>query len=65
LIRELFNAEKVSSVLKNKYGNFVLQKAIQCMSADLRNEIKANLNEQLQSYSNKEQVRVMNLIELI
>jgi hypothetical protein len=63
--KELFNASKISSLLKNKYGNFVLQKAIQVMSIEERKEIKETLAKKVIFTSNKEKARLNSLIELI
>jgi hypothetical protein len=65
MIKELFNASKISSLLKNKYGNFVLQKAIQVMSRDEKKEIKDYLAKRISLTSNKEKARLNSLIEII
>jgi hypothetical protein len=65
MIRELFNTTKISSLLKNKYGNFVLQKAIQVMDIDEKKDIKDNLAKKISLTSNKEKVRLNSLLEII
>lgn len=65
MTKELFNASKISSLLKNKYGNFVLQKAIQVMPEDEKKEIKDYLAKRVLSISNKEKARLNSLIEII
>jgi hypothetical protein len=65
MIRELFNTTKISSLLKNKYGNFVLQKAIQVMNNDEKKEIKDILAKKISLTSNKEKVRLNSLLEII
>lgn len=65
LIHELFNVGKISSLLKNKFGNFVLQKAIKLMNDAERKEIKENLTKGIESSSNKEKNRLTSLIEIL
>jgi hypothetical protein len=65
MIKELFNSTKISSLLKNKYGNFVLQKAIQIMTKDEKREIKDYLIKRISLTSNKEKARLNSLIEII
>lgn len=62
---DLFNFSKISSLLKNKYGNFVLQKAIVIMNADEKHEIKEYLIKKIGLISNKEKARLKALIEVI
>ncbi len=65
MIKELFNTTKISSLLKNKYGNFVLQKAIQVMNNDEKKEVKDILAKKISLTSNKEKVRLNSLLEII
>jgi hypothetical protein len=65
MIKELFNSNKLTSLLKNKYGNFVIQKAINVMSSGEKFQIKEELLKKLISTSNKEKVRLNSLIELL
>ena len=65
MIKELFNTTKISSLLKNKYGNFVLQKAIQVMNKDEKKEVKDILAKKISLTSNKEKVRLNSLLEII
>ncbi len=65
MIRELFNTSKLSSLLKNKYGNYVLQKAIQIMSFEEKNEIREYLMKKVSFSSNKEKARLCDLINMI
>jgi hypothetical protein len=65
LVKELFNPGKISSLLKNKYGNFVLQKAIQVMSNEEKKEIRDYLAKRVSYTSNKEKARLSSLIEII
>jgi len=64
-IKDLFNFSKISSLLKNKYGNFVLQKAIMIMNPNERKEIKDYLVKKISLISNKEKARLKGLIEII
>ena len=65
MIKELFNTSKISSLLKNKYGNYVLQKAIQIMSFEEKMETKEYLMKKVGFTSNKEKARLSSLIEII
>lgn len=65
MVKELFNAGKISSLLKNKYGNFVIQKAIQVMSKEEKKEIKEYLTKRVSFTSNKEKARLNSLIDII
>lgn len=65
MVKELFNASKISSLLKNKYGNFVLQKAIQVMTTEERKDIKEYLAKRVTSTSNKEKTRLNAIIEIM
>ncbi len=53
------------SLLKNKYGNFVLQKAINTMSTEERKELKEYLIKKVSITSNKEKARISSLLEII
>jgi hypothetical protein len=65
MFMELFKPSKISSLLKNKYGNFVLQKAIQLMTVEERIEIRDILAKRVKYTSNKEKTRFKSLIEII
>jgi hypothetical protein len=65
MVKELFNASKISSLLKNKYGNFVIQKAISVMSFEEKKEIKDYLAKRVGFTSNKEKARLNSLIDII
>lgn len=65
MIKELFNTSKLSSLLKNKYGNYVLQKAIQIMSFEEKNEIREYLMKKVSFSSNKEKARLNALVDMI
>ena len=62
---EIFNFSKISSILKNKYGNFVLQKAIMIMSPEEKKEIKEYLIKKIGLISNKEKARLKGLIDIL
>jgi len=42
-IKDIFNFSKLTSLVKNKYGNFVLQKTIQIMTSKEKTEIRETL----------------------
>jgi hypothetical protein len=65
MINELFNTTKISSLLKNKYGNFILQKAIMVLDQGQREKLRDYLVKQINSCSQKEKSRIMSLIELL
>jgi len=64
-IKDLFNFSKITSLLKNKYGNFVLQKAIMVMSFEEKIQIKEYLISKISLISNKEKTRLKALIDII
>jgi hypothetical protein len=53
--------------LKNKFGNFVLQKAISFIKLDenLKNEIKDNISKKLNISNNKDKVKLTTLLEML
>ena len=61
MIRKLCFESNFINLLKNKFGRFVLQKAISHMSPDLKNEFESNLvnkiNSNIYSYKDKNKVR--------
>ena len=61
MIRKLCFESNFINLLKNKFGRFVLQKAISHMSPDLKNEFENNLvnkiNSNIYSYKDKNKVR--------
>jgi hypothetical protein len=63
--KELFNVSKISSILKNKYSNFVIQKAINKMSLEERLSLKEELKKRIDISSVKERVHINKLIEII
>lgn len=65
LIHEVFNIGKISSLIKNKFGNFVLQKAIKLMEDSERKEIRDSLMKGIECSSNKEKLRLTSLIEIL
>jgi hypothetical protein len=65
IVKELFNASKISSLIKNKYGNYVLQKAISILHPEKKREIKEDLLKKVNVTSNKEKVRLKTLIDCL
>jgi len=65
MIKELFNATKIASLLKNKFGSFVIQKAIEIMSKEEKYEIRDYLNKKLSITSKQERSRLIGLIDLL
>ncbi len=64
-VKDIFNFSKLSSLLKNKYGNFVLQKVIQVMTPKEKSDIKEYLNKKMENLSNKEKPRIKGLMDLL
>jgi hypothetical protein len=50
-------------LIKNKYGNFVLQKALGSLSQEEKRAIKDDLLKKVNVTSNKEKARMSSLIE--
>jgi hypothetical protein len=65
LNKELFNNEKISSLFKNKFGNFVVQKAIKCMNENEKQVIKEDLVKHIEIASVKEKARLCKLMEIL
>ena len=64
MFRNLFIKGDVSSLIKNKYGNYVLTKAIKLMNNDDKREIKQCLLKKKDICSNREKNRLSTLIEM-
>ena len=65
MIKEIFNPFKISSLIKNKYGNFVLQKAIYVLTNEEKKEIKEELMKKVSFNSNKEKMRLISILEFL
>lgn len=67
MLKDLLGSNKITSVLKNKFGNFVLQKAISFIKLDenLKNEIKDNISKKLNISNNKDKVKLSTLLEML
>jgi hypothetical protein len=65
MYKELFNFGKIGSLLKNKYGNFVIQKAIKTMTHDEKSEVREELKKKVSVTSSKEKTRMNALIDLL
>ena len=63
MIKEVFNTSKISSLIKNTYGNYVLQKAISILTPIEKKEIKEELIKKVNVTSKKEKARLKTLIE--
>ena len=61
LIHELFYTNKVMNILKNKYGRYVLQKAIKALNKNQRDELSFYLNN-LNITNNKDRNKLKNFI---
>jgi hypothetical protein len=51
--------------MKNKYGNFVIQKAIKTMSFEEKFIVKEELKKKIDIASVKEKARISKLIEIL
>jgi hypothetical protein len=65
MYKELFNFGKISSLIKNKYGNFVIQKAIKTMSSEERHTLRDDLSKKVNVTSSKEKARMNALLEIL
>ena len=65
LCKELFKSDKISSLLKNKFGNFVIQKALKILPENEKQIIKEELTKHVNIVSVKERARLSKLIEII
>lgn len=63
-LKQLFFNSKVLNVLKNKYGRYVLQKAVKWMTAQEKEEIKVKMRS-FELTNQKEINRVKNFVELL
>jgi hypothetical protein len=64
-INELFHLNRIMCLIKNKYGNYVLQKAVQMMSFSEKSERKLYLNDHLMKFHRKDQMRLRDFIDVI
>ena len=64
IIRKLCIEGNIATLLKSKFGRFVLYKAINYMRIDLRNEMENNLTNNMNSkvYNNKEKNKIKKLL---
>ncbi len=64
-INEVFHLNKIMCLIKNKYGNYVLQKALQLMSFSEKSERKLYLNDHLMKFHRKDKMRLRDFIDVI
>lgn len=64
-IDQVFNFNKIMCLIKNKYGNYVLQKAVQMMSFSERSERKLYLSDHLMNFHKKDKTRIRDFINVI
>jgi hypothetical protein len=66
VIKDIFlNQNNFSTLLRNKYGNFVLQKTLSRMSYDEKVELKEDLSKRGNINSGKEKQRLNALLEIM
>lgn len=65
MVKELFNVSKIASLLKNKFGTYVLQKAIDIMNPQEKTEIKEYLIKKINTTSKQEKTRLNALLDLM
>jgi hypothetical protein len=66
IINEIFmNTTNFVSILKNKYGNFVLQKAIQRMAQKEKVETKEFLLKKVNVNGGKEKTKFTTILEIL
>jgi hypothetical protein len=59
------NPNNFVSILKNKYGNFVIQKAILRMTPNEKFELKEYLTKKVNINGGKERIKFNSIIELL
>ena len=64
-MKEIFNFTKLSGLMKNKYGSFVLQKVISVMAQKDKIEMKEYLLKKMEILSHKEKSRIKSLVEML
>ena len=57
------NPAKIPGLLKNKYGSFVLQKAVNYLNSDEKKAMKTYLQNRINLTSTKEKSRINNFFE--
>lgn len=65
MINDLMHPGKIVGLLKNKYGSFVLQKAVNYLTPEERLETKLYLQSKINVTSSKEKSRVNVFFELL
>lgn len=60
----MFNNSKITNLFKNKYGNFVLHKALQLLKPEDKAELKDIVNKKLSNSFNKEKSKFQDLLVL-
>lgn len=61
----LFCSSNLSSLIKNKYGNYVLTKAISNMNDSEKKEMKLFLTKRIDLASNKEKLRINSIVDMM
>lgn len=61
----LFCSSNLSSLIKNKYGNYVLTRAISNMNDSEKKEIKSFLIKRIDLASNKEKLRINSIVDMM
>jgi hypothetical protein len=64
MINDILNPSKILGLLKNKYGSFVLQKAVNYLSCKEKEEMKNYLCSKISVTSVKEKSRINSFLEL-
>lgn len=65
IIKELFKLTKIGVLLKNKFGVYVLQKAVSVMDIGQKKDTKEYLSKKLSSFSKQEKQLVKNFITML
>jgi hypothetical protein len=60
----MFNSPKISNIFKNKYGNFVLHKALLLLKPEDKAELRLNVLKKLNNAFSKEKSKFNDLLEL-
>ncbi len=60
----MFNSAKITNMFKNKYGNFVLHKALLLIKPEDKAELREIVIKKLNNAFNKEKSKFNDLLEL-
>lgn len=65
ILNDMFSSNNFLTLLKNKYGHFVLQKAITLMNLDEKKEIKEYLTKKVNVSGSKEKTKFNSMLDMM